>query len=90
MKHLANAATVLDYDWSVPATQHRWGLKQPGVKYTKEIPREEKERIAPAQHVEFRRPNARVSDHANDAVGNVQTNAYTASLHSPLGCAEST
>ncbi|KAK4862365.1 hypothetical protein LT330_010766 [Penicillium expansum] len=85
MKHLANAATVLDYDWSVPATQHRWGLKQPGVKYTKEIPREEKERIAPAQHVEFRRPNARVSDHANDAVGNVQTNAYTASLHSPLG-----
>ncbi|KGO43058.1 Transcription factor, fungi [Penicillium expansum] len=85
MKHLANAATVLDYDWSVPATQHRWGLKQPGVKYTKEIPREEKGRIAPAQHVEFRRPNARVSDHANDAVGNVQTNAYTASLHSPLG-----
>ncbi|KAJ5412703.1 uncharacterized protein N7487_007062 [Penicillium crustosum] len=60
------------------------------MKQIREILGEEEGRIGLAQHVVPPKQNARVSDHVNDAVGNVQTNVFTPNLHSPLGCAEST
>lgn len=60
------------------------------MKQTREILGEEDGCTGLAQHVVPPKPNAPVSDHVNDAVGNVQTNVFTPSIHSPLGCAEST